>query len=400
MCYKITKLLKGKLNIAIFTVMQFKDVLGQNELKNHLIEATKGGRVSHAQLFLGPKGSGKLPMAIAYAQYINCTDKLENDSCGVCSNCIKYNSLAHPDLHFVYPVNTTTRIKKEPVSDNFAGEWRSFVKETPYNSMFDWLKYIDIENKQGNISVHESQKIITKLSLKSYEAEFKVMIIWMAEQMNNQSANKLLKILEEPPEKTLFILIADDYEKLLATIISRTQLFKLEMLSEEVIQNQLMNKLSTDSSSAEIIAHSCAGDYSVALKLAKQGVDGEESLNYFRDWMLLCFKKDVVGCLSWVEEVARIGRVRQKNLLTYGIEAFRKAIVRQAVSDDFSLMLGYEKPFLTKFSSFINEVNAMELIMLFNESIHHVERNANAKIVFTDMSLKTIKLLLLKPKAA
>lgn len=379
--------------------MLFKEVLGQNELKQHLIQATNEGRVSHAQLFIGPRGSGKLPIAIAYAQYINCTDKEENDSCGKCSNCIKYNTLAHPDLHFVYPVNTTAKIKKDPISDNFSTEWREFIKTNPYSSMSDWLKYIDIENKQGNISVHESQKIISKLSLKSYESEFKVMIIWMAEQMNNTSANKLLKILEEPPDKTLFILIAEDYEQLLATIISRTQLFKLNKLSDNEIIDGLSIK-GIEHNTAETIAHSCNGDYSQAVKLASQGVDTEELSTLFRDWMLLCYKKDVVGCVNWVDEISRIGRIRQKNLLIYGIDAFRKAILRQAVNDDFSLMLSFEKQFLTKFSTFINEVNTFDLISNFNTAVYHVERNGNPKIIFTDLSLKTIKLLVQKPKVA
>lgn len=380
--------------------MLFKEVIGQENLKTRLINATKEGRVSHAQLFIGPRGCGKLPLAIAYAQYLNCLNKTENDSCGECSNCKKYNILAHPDLHFAYPVNTNDHVKTNPISDNFSKQWREFVLETPYGSLSDWLNKIDVGQKQGNISVNESQKIISKLNLKSYEAEFKVMIIWMAENMNQQAANKILKILEEPPEKTLFILIAEDYEKMLATILSRTQMFKLEKLSEETIKDHLVQLKGIELGIAENAAHSCDGDYAKAVKLASEGVDAEELLGYFRDWMLLCYKRDVVGCLNWVEDINRLGRVKQINLLKYGIEAFRKSILRQAVNDEFSLMMGFEKGFLTKFSSFINELNAMDLIQLFNEGVYHIERNANAKIVFTDMLLKTIKLLILKPTSA
>lgn len=372
--------------------MRFAEVVGQDELKKHLIDSTNLGRVSHAQLFTGPKGSGKLPMAIAYAQFVNCENRSADDSCGECASCKKYQSLAHPDLHFAFPVNTTPKIKRDPVSDHFMEEWRSFLKQNPYQTLPEWLKFIDIEKKQGNISVRESQSIISKLSLKNYEAPYKVMIIWMAEVMNQASANKLLKILEEPPDKTLFLLICEDHERLLSTIISRTQQFKLKRLKEDEIAKELQSRFQLDAQKAQRVAHTSNGDFNEAIHLSQLDEDAIDTLKTFQEWMRLCFKKDVVGIFNWVDEIALKGRVAQKKLLNYAIDVFRKSIMRQAINDDFALLQEFEEAFVQKFSTYINEVNAFHFIEIFNEAIYHVERNGNPKMIFSDISIKSIKL--------
>jgi DNA polymerase III subunit delta' len=386
-----------ELEIHSFTVMQFSKVVGQQKVKESLIQTIKENRVSHAQLFVEQPGSGGLPLAIAYAQYLCCENRTDSDSCDVCPSCLKYNKLEHPDLHCFYPVNTTPRNPKPPVlSKDFAQEWRSFATKTPYSSLFDWLKSLDIENKQGNISAKESQEIINSLTLKSFESTYKVCIIWMVEKLHPSAANKLLKVLEEPPEKTLFLLITKDYEFLLPTIISRTQMVRLERLNNESVAKALQENHNVDAVAALNYAKLSDGNYADALEMANMGHDEEELMDNFRKWMLLCFNRDVAGMNNWVDEMAGIGRVRQLNFLKYAMEIFRKAIITNFSELDIVPLLDHEKGFIQKFSKFVHEGNCLQLVEEFNLGIQHIERNVNAKIVLMDLSLKVLQLLIKK----
>ena len=377
--------------------MQFSKVVGQKKVIESLIQTIKDNRVSHAQLFIEQQGSGALPLAIAYTQYLCCEKRSDVDSCGTCPSCLKYQKLEHPDLHCFYPVNTSPRNPKPPVfSKDYTAEWRSFVSKTPYSSLFEWLKSLDIENKQGNIGVKESQEIINSLTLKSFESAYKVCIIWMVEKLHPSAANKLLKVLEEPPEKTLFILITQDYESLLPTITSRTQVVQLDKLSNADVAGALEKHHNMDSVVAMNYAKLCEGDYAYAQEMVHLGHNEEELMDNFREWMLLCFNRNVAGINSWVDETASIGRVRQLNFLKYALASFRKALLLNFVTLDVLPILEHEKAFLAKFTHFVHEGNTMQLINEFDLAIRHIERNVNPKIVIMDLSLKVLQLLIKK----
>ena len=267
--------------------MQFKDIAGQSELKSTLIQTVKEQRVSHAQLFLGREGSGNLAMAIAYAQYISCGNKTGNDSCGTCPSCIKYNKLIHPDLHFAVPIAKRKDEEKSVITENILGEWREAVLENPYLNLFQWMEALQVENKQLIINARECDEIIKKLSFKPFESEYKVMIVWMPEKLFHAAAPKLLKILEEPSPKTLFILVAENYEMILPTILSRTQLVKFPKIKDEDISAGLMEKFHLQPAQASAISHLVDGNYNEAIHLAKEAKD--ESFNHknFLPWMRL-----------------------------------------------------------------------------------------------------------------
>jgi DNA polymerase III subunit delta' len=373
--------------------MQFKEIIGQYEVKQRLIQTVNDGRISHAQLFMGPEGSGNLCMAIAYAQYIACANRQTDDSCGSCPACIKYQKFVHPDLHFSYPIISSPKIK---TSTAVLTDWREAITENPYLNLFDWLQFLGGENKQGIIPVDESAEIMRKLSLTTFEGGYKVMIIWMPEKMNTQSANKLLKILEEPPDKTLFLLVTENEDQLLRTIISRTQLVKLNKIADADLIQALMNKHQLQEKDATRIAYLADGSYNEAKLLLINSQ--EESFNFtqFRTWMRICFKRDALAILKWVDEMAGIGRERHKNFLKYGMGIIREALMLNYNNPSLVRLQGDELDFALKFAPFING-NNVELVMdEFNKSLQHVERNANTKILFTDMSLKLFALLKLK----
>ena len=378
--------------------MQFKDIIGQDKIKKRLINTVKDNRISHAQLFLGPEGSGKLALAIAYAQYINCKNKQDNDSCGQCSSCIKYNKIIHPDLHFVYPVAATKKHPKHPVSEMFLEKWREFLKENNYYpNLNDWYKKIDIEQKQGIISAEDCNEIIKTLSLKPYESEYKVMIIWMAEKIFHSAAPKILKILEEPSDKTLFILISENQDKIISTILSRTQIIKIPKISDIDLQNALINKTNCTDREAKRIAAIADGNVKRALGLVN--TDKEHDFNFinFRDWMRLCLKinKNIVKLNNFVNEISKVtgGRERQKGLLSYALRIIRECLLLNYGNNNLEKLEREELIFIQKFSFFINSKNIVQLTEEFNKALFHIERNGNPKIVFMDLSLTVNKLL-------
>ncbi|MGB0881567.1 MAG: ATP-binding protein [Vicingaceae bacterium] len=378
--------------------MQFKEIIGHKNVKTRLISSVKDGRISHAQLFLGPEGCGNLPMAIAYAQYISCTDKQEDDSCGVCESCVKFEKLVHPDLHFVFPVASSAEVKTKPTSSQYISQWREAILDEPYLSLANWQNRIETGNKQLLISKNESEAILKTLSLKTYESEYKTMIIWYPERFNIASANKLLKIIEEPPSKTLFILVAQDSEQIISTILSRTQLVKIGRIEESDLQTELEKKYALETSSAHKIAHQSDGNFISAQKLIDHSATEEEFHELFKVWMRSAFKGNVAGLIEWSENMAStsFGREKQKQFLKYALHLFRESLIKNYGDTEMERTTNSELKFLSKFAPFIHGANCIEIIELFDNASYHIERNANPKILFLDISLKLTKLLRVK----
>ena len=377
--------------------MLFNQLQGQQKSKQLLMQMVREERVPHAQLFLGSHGSGNLALALGFAQFISCTNKQQDDSCGKCLSCVKHLKFTHPDLHFVFPVATTPSVKAKPISKNFLTEWRALLKENAYFSLFDWIKYIGVENKQGFISVEESTHIVKDLSLKPYESETKIMLIWMPEKMNVQAANKLLKIIEEPPHKTLFLLVAESEENMLATVLSRTQLFKVPRYSDAEVTEYLINRGVTEEK-AQMISALVEGNINEALKLAEQSQDAEENSLHFVKWMRLCFSalqvKDIDKLVQWSETMAKAGRENQKSFLLYASNVMRDALLKNyGVTAIMKMNISGQNFTMENFAPFIHAENCMEIIEELNMAQLHIERNANPKILFLDASFKIARLL-------
>lgn len=373
--------------------MQFKDIIGQQQVKQRLIQSVAENRIAHAQLLLGPEGSGTLALAVAYAQYINCPNRTAEDSCGVCSSCNKFQKLIHPDLHFVFPVATTKTVTKDPVSDDFIAQWRTLLLKSPYFSLFQWYGEIDLENKQGNISKNESQEIIRKLNLKTFEAEYKVMIIWLPERMNIIAANKLLKMLEEPPEKTIFLLVSENTGLMLQTILSRTQLIKVPKINDDDLLAYLKQQYNLPEQQLLDIVHLSDGSYITALRVMESDEENAFNLDRFISLMRLCWTKDVLGLLKWCETVTGIGRERQKSFLTYTLRMLRENFVMNCQVPELALLTQKENDFSSKFFPFINQDNIFRMVEEVNKAQYHIEANGSDKIIFLDLSLKLIKLI-------
>jgi DNA polymerase-3 subunit delta' len=379
--------------------MQFSKVLGQEHLKSHLIKSAKNGRIPHAQLFVGSEGSGTLPMAIAYAQHIICGNNKANES--VCN--LKFENLSHPDLHFAYPVARTDKVKNHPVSKLFLEDWRNMLKEQPYGNLFDWYKQLGIDNKQGQIGVDEAQDISKSLSLKAYEGGYKVMIIWMVEKMNTACANKLLKLLEEPPSKTVFILIAEDEEQIISTITSRCQILHFPPLSEEVIKNALIKNYQIPELDAVKIAHQANGNYNKACDLVFHDSEDTQFEEWFIIWIRSAFKAKgnkaaIHDLISWSEEIAKTGRETQKQFLLFCLDFFRQAMLLNYNANELVFFEPKSEGFqLEKFAPFVHENNVMEISNEIQDAIYHIERNGNSKIILTDLSIKLTRLLHKKP---
>lgn len=378
--------------------MLFKDVLGLGHIKNHLTTTANLGRVAHAQLFVGPEGCGTLPMAIAYAQYLLCSNaEGENDGENVACNA-KCNSLTHPDLHFVFPVSNSDKVKSHAVSNHYLEDWRQFVKEQPYGNLFDWYRLIGIEKKQGQIGVDEAQDVVKKLSLKSYEGGYKVLIIWMAEKMNIASSNKLLKLIEEPPNKTVLLLIAEDEEQIINTIRSRCQILHFPKLSESDISEELVKRGSVETE-AHSIAQEANGNFNKALDLVNKDSEDLVFERWFVQWVRSAFKaKGNKGAIQelilWSDEVAKTGREVQKQFLHYCITIMRQALLLNYKADKLVYLKMHLEGFeLKKFAPFVHENNILEIVEEIEKAIFHVERNGNSKIIFTDLSIKLTRLL-------
>ncbi len=378
--------------------MLFSEIVGHDDLKKRLIQSVNENRVAHAQLFVGTEGSGKMALAIAYAQYINCQNRTESDSCGVCPSCKKYMSLSHPDLHFIFPTATNKSVKKDPESDLFLAEWREYFSDCQgYVNLSEWFDKLDIENKQGIINVRDASTVIRKLSFKSYESEYKVVILWMPEKLNVFSANKLLKLIEEPPEKTLFLLVAENQEEVLSTIRSRCVLVKVPRLDSAVIKDALVEKCGCSEQLALDAATMSNGNWPLAKRFSND-IDNEMLYaDTFRKWMRYCFKGAVPELIDFVaNEIKGLGREKQKALLEYGLNIFHCSLLINNNISSAVMLTSAEKTFAQNFAPYINMKNVTQICALFEESINQIVRNANAQLVFMDDSLKMSKLLRLR----
>ena len=373
--------------------MTFEDIIGQSFLKTHLKQSVNSGRIPHAQLYVGKRGVGALPLAVAYADYLMTQ---QQEGVGV------MNPLTHPNIHFVYPVTTSDKVKSKPISSNYLAEWRSFLETTPYGSINDWYELVGVGNKQGNIGVEEANDVVSKMSLKAFNGGYKVMIVWMAEKMNTMCANKLLKLIEEPAKKTVIILVVEDEEQLINTIRSRCQVVHLNPLSEETIKNSLIEMHQAEDGLAQSIAHQSEGSYSRALELLKQEPDDLKFEAWFIAWVRTAFqaksnKQSINNLMAWSAEISKAGREIQKQFLDYSLRFFRQALLYNYGSKQLVFINLRDKSFkFDRFASFIDASNIAEISKEIEQANYHIERNANPKIVLTDLSIKLTRLLHIK----
>lgn len=375
--------------------MEFSKILGQEYIKNHLTKSADLGRIPHAQLFVGPEGSGTLPMAIAYSRYVLCNTKEGiNESCS-----LKFQKLSHPDLHFIYPTVTTEEVKVKPKSIDFITDWRQFVLDNSYGGLFDWYAKLGVQNKQGEIRVDDAQEILKSLSLKSYEGGHKIMIIWMADKMNIAASNKLLKLLEEPPEKTVFILISENEEDIIQTIRSRCQITHFNGLSEQLIADALIKNKQIEPKTALKIAHQSQGNYNKALHLLNADDEASPFEQWFVTWVRAAFKAKgnaaaIQDLIEWSEQIAALGRETQKKFLQFCIEMFRQALLLNYEAKELVYIeTKVEKFKLENFAPFVNGNNISEIFKELSDAMYHIERNGNAKIILTDLSIKLTRLI-------
>lgn len=382
--------------------MLFSQIIGQKEIKKRFIQSVKDGRIPHAQLLFGEEGVGKLPLALAYAQYICCENRTESDSCGVCLSCIKFNKLAHPDLHLVFPVIKPTG-KTSVICDDFVADFREIVLEKTYFSVDEWYSKISGDAKQGMIYTNESEEIVRKLNLKTYESEYKVMVIWLPEKMHITAANKLLKILEEPYEKTVFLLVSNSPDEIITTILSRTQQISIPKLFDEEITKALLKNIEdVDVQEVENAVRVANGSYLKAKTVLEEGNENKLNFERFVSIMRLAWqvgnKKDHASLNTlrkWADDMSAssVGRERQKKFLVYAQRMLRENFILNIQQPKLNYMALYEADFSTRFSPFINERNIEEIMTEFSLAERHIEQNVNAKMVFFDLVLKIIMLL-------
>ncbi|MDR3365629.1 MAG: DNA polymerase III subunit delta [Prevotellaceae bacterium] len=376
--------------------MLFSEVIGHEELKRKLIRAVRENRVSHAQLFLGREGCGNVALALAYAQYVMCENPSDADACGVCSACAKMHKLVHPDLHFAFPVNSSKSSEKNPVSDMFLAQWRQKLLQNPYITEQGWYESLNLDNKQGNISTHEAEAIVRKLSLKAFEGKFKIMFIWLPERMNTVAANKLLKLIEEPPAQTLFLLVAENSGQMLKTILSRTQLVSVPPVDDSALAATIAQEFNLPQSEARTLAHLANGSVVEARRIAGQG---DEKRDYFEQFVMLmrlsyASKADnIILLLQQAERIAGQGREWQKNFLLYAQRMVRENFILNQQVTQAVYLAGEEADFSTKFAPFINPNNIFRLYEELNLALQHLGQNGNPKIIFTDLALKLVKLI-------
>ena len=371
--------------------MFFRQVIGHSELKKKLIRSVTEDRISHAQLFFGPEGSGTLPLALAYACYISCIGEKDHDSCGICPSCLKYQKLIHPDLHFIFPVIKPDGVKRV-ISDMYLHQWREAVLTNPYLGLNQWYEAIEAENKQGSIFVDDSEEIIRKLNLKTYESEYKIVIIWMAEKMNNQAGNKLLKILEEPPPKTVILLISENTSTILPTILSRVQLTKLAKIETRELYDSLIMKQGVGETRAAEIAKLADGNYLKAMELSQED-NSNANMDKFVPLMRLCYMNDFNSILGWVDEMSKLGREKQKEFLIYCLRLVRENFIMNIDAQQLNRFSEAEKEFSLKFSKFIHRENVAALADEFNKAHYHIESNGYDRLVFLDLAIQVSQLI-------
>jgi DNA polymerase-3 subunit delta' len=371
--------------------MSFTSVIGQDQVKRRLVELVHLNRLSHALLFLGQEGSGALPMALAFAQYIVCekaNGKLP-DACGVCPSCVKASRLIHPDIHYSYPV-IPKKAGDKPVSTDYSAEWREFINQYPYGNAFDWLQFIGAENKQGNITAQECNDIIHKLSLKSFESGYKILLLWMPEYLGNEG-NKLLKLIEEPPPDTLFLLVAENESLILPTILSRMQLVKMPLPDTGEITKALIERAGLEAGQARQIAVLCEGNYHEALQLVRHADDDWQGV--LRDWLNAILKTGPVAQVKWIDEISKSGRERQKQFLRYFNHLLEQAIRLRCIDDGLLPIPEGEKDFATRLNKIADIGQQKAIIEELDRAAYYIERNAHAKMLFHALTIKLYHIL-------
>lgn len=372
--------------------MYFKDIIGQEEIKQHLIVSAQTGIVPHAQLFTEQGGTGGFPLALAYARYLNCTNRTATDSCGSCPSCVKYDELAHPDLHFVFPI-VAKKDKKKEVCDDYLTEWRAFLKTNIYFNIDHWLEEIGAGNSQAIIYSKESDEIIRKLSLRIYEASYRVLLVWLPEKLHLSCANKLLKIIEEPPTHTIILMVSEVPDQVLGTIQSRTQRINIRPIRTEAIAAAMVQQYQLESNDAKNVAHLANGSILKALEVISLGEENRFFLEQFKIMMRNSWARNVKGMKEMADTLVAIGRERQKNFLAYCQHLIRENFVYRFQAPELNYMNREEAAFALKFAPYVNERNVFELIEELAKAEQHIAQNINAKMVFFDLSLRLTVLI-------
>lgn len=372
--------------------MYFKDIIGQEDIKKRLIQSAQTGIVPHAQLFTEQGGAGAFPLALAYARYLNCTNRTETDSCGHCPSCLKYDELAHPDLHFVFPI-VAKKEKKKEVCDDYLTEWRGFLKERPYFDIDGWLDYMEAGNSQALIYSKESDEIIRKLSLKIYEATYRVLLIWLPEKLHPTCANKLLKIIEEPPQNTVILMVSETPDQILGTILSRAQRINVRGIHPEAIAASMVSQFGLAPEDAKHIAHLANGNYLKAIEAISLGEENKFFLEQFKGMMRNSWARNVKGMKGMADLLAGIGRERQKNFLSYCQHLIRENFMYRFQSPELNYMNLDEAGFSVKFAPFINERNVFDIMEELAKAEQQIGQNVNAKMIFFDLSLRLTVLI-------
>ncbi|MET0638294.1 MAG: hypothetical protein ABWZ25_19845 [Chitinophagaceae bacterium] len=393
--------------------MQFKEIIGQALLKKELPELMQENRLAHALLFLGKEGTGALSLALAFSQFVVCEKVNHNkagvdapslfgdsepelkpvlltDSCGVCSACTKAAAYVHPDIHFSYPV-VTKKAGTAPISTDYIVEWREFIKGYPYGNVYDWLQFIGAENKQGNITASECNDIIRKLNLKSFESEYKILVMWLPEYLGNEG-NKLLKLIEEPPPNTLFILVAENESLVLPTILSRCQLVKVPWLENSEIAEALVTRHHTPEATASQVAAVSEGNYREALQQVQHADEDWQGL--LRDWLNAIMRTGPLAQVKWVEEISKLGREKQKQFLRYFNHLLEQAVRIKAMGghprgmEILESMSGKDRDFALRLNKIIGIEQQQAIITELDNASYYIERNANAKMLFQALTIK------------
>lgn len=365
--------------------MKFIDISGFEKEKNFLINAENKNHVAHAQLFFGSEGSPNLSLALAFISFLNCNNKVNNDSCGECPSCKKINKMIHPDVHFIFPVAPTTKINKNVISDLFIKEWRNFILDDPYQNVNDWFNFYGFENKSPNISKDESRNLIKKLTLKPFESENKIVLIWLPEYLHLYTSNALLKILEDPPPKTFFFLITNDYNRLLKTILSRVQMFKIRNFSDEELKKEILKKEDIAENELSKLILTSDGNLNQAKKIINSS--NEDFLSFFKIWMRNCYSNDYAKIQLDLEWFNNQTKINKKAFLIYSLNLIRESFVIK-INSSLSRIVDEESEFIKNFSQSLNEEKTEKIILELNDSIRFLERNANPKIIFLDLSIE------------
>tara|TARA_B100000700_G_C15052698_1_gene861150 strand:- start:2650 stop:3783 length:1134 start_codon:yes stop_codon:yes gene_type:complete len=365
--------------------MKFIDISGFEKEKNFLINAENKNHVAHAQLFFGSEGSPNLSLALAFISFLNCNNKINNDSCGECPSCKKINKMIHPDVHFIFPVAPTTKINKNVISDLFIKEWRNFILDDPYQNVNDWFSFYGFENKSPNISKDESRNLIKKLTLKPFESENKIVLIWLPEYLHLYTSNALLKILEDPPPKTFFFLITNDYNRLLKTILSRVQMFKIRNFSDEELKKEILKKEDIAENELSKLILTSDGNLNQAKKIINSS--NEDFLSFFKIWMRNCYSNDYAKIQLDLEWFNNQTKINKKAFLIYSLNLIRESFVIK-INSSLSRIVDEESEFIKNFSQSLNEEKTEKIILELNDSIRFLERNANPKIIFLDLSIE------------